>query len=414
MRRICLNTLVLALISFCSLSASVTPPVLLVDDDHGNSYETYYAAAITAAGYTFDCFSVTDESAPTSAMLAPYRCVVWASGDWVVKDWHRIYLMSYLDAGGTLLLSSQELSSIDKVDDFYRLYLHARIPRTVPWATSCYGIDIMEGLDISTSMDGDGAYYNRSAQEIIPILPGVGILQRPSPEYYYYMGVKAETQAFKTVYLTFPFEHIDTPQMRTEVMSRILRWLIGPAGPTEVASIAAAKARSHGESVRLPERVVYASLSDAFYIQDPDRSSGIMVVTTDPPEKGTRVIVTGDLDLQSGEPRIVSTSIEANGPGEVPVPMFMVNRSAGKDHSGLSNIGLHVTVCGRVVSKVDDYIVLDDGTGGSGIRVDCRLLDASPNEDDYVAASGACSYESISGGTATIIRPSEDLRIYPQ
>lgn len=93
--------------------------ILLVDDDdNGPDLRTYYEAGITAAGYSYTVFDVGigSENGPTAIEMANYDVVVWFSGDkFSFSDpsagpnaADEIELMTYLDAGGRLFLSSQD------------------------------------------------------------------------------------------------------------------------------------------------------------------------------------------------------------------------------------------------------------------------------------------------------------------
>jgi len=106
----------------------VIESILLVDDDggpnNGGTYldiQSYYTAALTAAGYSFDLFVVNwstvtpPQSGPTADSMSHYDCVIWFTGEtWgyygvdVLTANDEDHLASYLDAGGTLFLNAQD------------------------------------------------------------------------------------------------------------------------------------------------------------------------------------------------------------------------------------------------------------------------------------------------------------------
>jgi hypothetical protein len=84
--------------------------VLLVDDDEGETLESYYCDAVDAAGPLYD---VWDRSAPPdkSYNFSDYNVVVWFTGDHresVFSDDDISTLADYLEGGGRFFLSSQD------------------------------------------------------------------------------------------------------------------------------------------------------------------------------------------------------------------------------------------------------------------------------------------------------------------
>ncbi len=112
------------------VNETVVPPlaILLVDDDGGQTYETYYENAITSAGYSFDEWKINETGSPTIDNLSAYSIVIWFTADeWsnVITSDDENTLMQYLDAGGNLFLSSQDyLYGAGGLDTFGANYLH--------------------------------------------------------------------------------------------------------------------------------------------------------------------------------------------------------------------------------------------------------------------------------------------------
>lgn len=83
-----------------------------------------------------------------------------------------------------------------------------------------------------------------------------------------------------------------------------------------------------------------------------------------------------------------------------------------KMSSGLNNIGLLVTVFGKVEKSsygyfyINDGCNLDDGSGDIGIRVECPTL-APPARGKYVSVTGISSCDVPTGSNARrrILRP---------
>jgi hypothetical protein len=88
--------------------------ILFVDDDVGNTYETYWEASFTNLGYSYDKWVVSDSGdvAPNATQMGGYYIVVWTTGD----DWFTSLtptdtteIGNYLTAGGCFWLGSQDV-----------------------------------------------------------------------------------------------------------------------------------------------------------------------------------------------------------------------------------------------------------------------------------------------------------------
>lgn len=134
--------------------------------------------------------------------------------------------------------------------------------------------------------------------------------------------------------------------------------------------------------VDLYSRVVsanFTSTDGCIYIQDPDRSSGLRVSTTQTGlMPGDIVNVSGKMSSRffSGyrsERVVTEATITKVRSGTPPKPVAMNCKSVGggpagpmvpgvRDGVGLNNIGLLVRIAGRVTYKVSNYIYVDDGS----------------------------------------------------
>ena len=163
--------------------------------------------------------------------------------------------------------------------------------------------------------------------------------------------------------------------------------LTGPAAVGK--TLATLKGQADGSSVTALGKVVSASYDGFFYIEEPDRTSGIRVDGYAP--VGTVVDVTGTLLTLDGERRISYGLITLRSQGTTPDPLGLNNRASGV---GLSPVGLYVTMWGKVDS-------VDAGTGsftmtdGSGTSL--KVYGAA-TLDDSVSVKGALGAE-LSGAT---------------
>jgi hypothetical protein len=186
------------------IHAESVPPsgdILLVDDDQGASYETYYKNALDASGYQYSYCS----SPPDASVLSDYAVVIISGQD-----------IGY-DIGGT---------------SFYTDYLHANYIQdyigiyTLNGVTGC---PIGDGLSIGIS-GGDGANNQNYQSEISP-------RDGSASAVFNYAGdgcgaIKADTGTYQVVYFAYGFEAINNAADRNTVMDRVMSWLdVSTGGP---------------------------------------------------------------------------------------------------------------------------------------------------------------------------------------
>jgi len=190
-----------------------------------------------------------------------------------------------------------------------------------------------------------------------------------------------------------------------------------------VAGIGSAKSLAPGARVVLNSLVVTAVFDDCFYIESPNRTSGIRVewqggtVTV-----GRLVSVSGAVDSTSeGEVFILADSVTDAGAGTVD-PVAMSGRALGgggfhyvagsppsgqrgvAQGAGLNNIGLLVKIHGEVTGVGDGFFCISDGSdltdasGFRGVRVRCGSL-TPPAVGLFVVATGISTVYG-SGGEA--------------
>jgi hypothetical protein len=208
------------------------PPILLVDDDTGDSYQTYYIAALDALSKDYDVWTVTSQGSPSAATLQQYEIVIWFTGD----DWtttltstDQSNLSTYLNAGGNLFVTAQDIGYDIRTSTFYGNYLHASYVRDDTNTYGLTGYDIMSGIDITIS-GGDGANNQSYPSEISLGSGATGLYDYDGS--YTWGGLLWEG-AYKVVYFSFGFEAINSSADRISVMDEVLTWLEGgPPPPT--------------------------------------------------------------------------------------------------------------------------------------------------------------------------------------
>lgn len=163
-------------------------------------------------------------------------------------------------------------------------------------------------------------------------------------------------------------------------------YLVGTA-----MSMSGIKAAANGAEVATDEVIVSAKFGDTFYVETPDRSSGIRVDHPGYSAKvGNRIRVGGLIQTDATGERYIQ------GEGEVKVgtgtiaALAMNNRSLGgqglTDGVGIDNIGLFVKTTGKL-SYSGGSMFVDDGSG-VGVKV---LSDIRPTAGSQVVVTGASS-----------------------
>lgn len=198
------------------------PPVLLVDDDGGKDYERHVKAALVGLGIDHDVL-VRDDGPLTPESILGYDTVLWmtglaSSGTLTLED--RAALTQYLDAGGSLLLTGQDVGYELKSEAFYRDVLGARYVKDKADGRRARGA----GLDVAIA--GPGGADNQKYPDVIEPAAGTGAVRS-----YDYgstaegAGVRRVHGAGKVAYLGFSLEGIPVVADRAAVLGAELSWL---------------------------------------------------------------------------------------------------------------------------------------------------------------------------------------------
>ena len=204
--------------------------VLLVDDDDGDSYENYYETALLASSFLYDLWDRENDGSPTMTDMNPYSTVVWFTGDdygVTISSEDQTNLADYLDDGGRLFMTGQDIGYDINGDAFYSDYLHATYnvdDTNIFSLEGTTGDPIGNGLAIDIS-SGDGANNQDWPDGISPIEPANTVFTYESSSHS--GGIKTDTGVYKNVYFSFGFEAISNQDDRTTIMDRVLTWLAG-------------------------------------------------------------------------------------------------------------------------------------------------------------------------------------------
>jgi len=219
-----------------------TCPILLVDDDAGESTQLYFEGALDRNGYLYRVWNEqTDGDAPASE-LERYPVVVWDTG-WggSLGGTNRTDLSAFLDGGGTLMIGGEDIGwslnyegDPDKID-FYQDYLHATYIEDDSGYRSLTGIagdPIGDGL--SFTLNGPGSAMNQYYPSEIEPRSGA------SAVFEYGSGIEGALRydtGHSLVYLAFGLEGITTTAAQDTVMRRCLEWLVDEWPDTEQPTV---------------------------------------------------------------------------------------------------------------------------------------------------------------------------------
>lgn len=168
-------------------------------------------------------------------------------------------------------------------------------------------------------------------------------------------------------------------------------YLGGPPAPG--VRVALARGLADGTPARLTGKVTTVDCGGFFYIEEPDRTSGIRVIGK--AGAGELIDVLGYATTVDGERAIVATSLIRRSAAPVPRSLAMPIRSVRK---GLSPVGLYVTLFGNVVDRRTGYYLLDDGSGTS------LKVYGNASLGDTVRVTGALGAEMSGAASVPVLR----------
>jgi hypothetical protein len=223
------------------------PRILIVDDDEGQNYEKYYTSACDSNSVLYDTYSVQAAGSPSSDTLRHYPVVVWFTGDATTNTLtatDRTNLASFLNNGGNLFVSGQNIAHELAADPFLADYLHASFVDDSTGKLYLAGVpgDPITGNPGGADtmvLGGSGAAGNsRSADGIRPVGGAVGSATYKDYADTTVKSVIRYSGSYRLVYFANAFEAIDHSQsrylQRWTLIKRILSFF-GEKLPSDVA-----------------------------------------------------------------------------------------------------------------------------------------------------------------------------------
>lgn len=199
----------------------------------------YYTSALDDLELEYELWDVDVQGDPGFADLSPFEAVIWFTGyAWedVILPQNEADLATYLDAGGNLLLSSQEYHYEAGYTSFMQNYLG--IASIIDDAIELDPV----GNASNPIGDGLGPYAMARPDDYEVYWPTEGF-EGPYDDYAFALPGAAEpfrfntsaqpnstnydSGTFRSIFLGWPFEWIDTVVERSEIMGAALGWLCG-------------------------------------------------------------------------------------------------------------------------------------------------------------------------------------------
>jgi hypothetical protein len=204
-----------------AFAVNATPRILLVDDDDNSpNVRPSYEPVFGEIGELFDVWSTNNsDNEPSAAELAPYDIVVWFTGDEFggfagPGPAGEAALAQFLDAGGCLLLSSQD-------------YLNDR--GITPFMTNRFGLATANEDVTQFDVTGKGLFadlgtiqlqypFSNFADRIIPTEPsGVMFVGEDGDA-----GIGVITEDSAALWFAFPLEAVGSLSLRSEIIQRVV------------------------------------------------------------------------------------------------------------------------------------------------------------------------------------------------
>ncbi|HQE93050.1 MAG TPA: S8 family serine peptidase [Anaerolineae bacterium] len=215
------------------------PTLLLVDEGawYYDSQTSYWKASLDALAYTYDEWPIKFPPAetPISTTLAPYDIVLWSSpqgSPGLVNGGEE--LNAYLQRGGRLLLSGQDVAYFDgggydfDMEPYFSQTLGAGYVADKASSRRLTGLGPFSGITV-TIEGGDGA-DNQSWPDVVNVRDP----DRAELLWQYADGTggggigTATCTPYRAVFLAFGYEAIAARQQREDILARSFDWLMTP------------------------------------------------------------------------------------------------------------------------------------------------------------------------------------------
>ncbi|MBN2172952.1 MAG: serine hydrolase [Bacteroidales bacterium] len=202
--------------------------VLLVRDEASSMIQTqdWYLKSLDSLGYIYQYYDPEVMGDPIPEMISNIPAVIWFTGsdaENTISENNQLLLEGYLDSGGQLFMSGQNISDELAGTSFLESYLH--VEHIEDNTNSSYIIGIENdpiGNGEQYQLNTGDALANQFSKSVVGPLTNAEIVFK-----YVTTGIKGaairyEDATYKTVFFAFGFEAINGFENRTEILFRIL------------------------------------------------------------------------------------------------------------------------------------------------------------------------------------------------
>jgi subtilisin family serine protease len=210
-------------------------------------------ATLDLMGITYLPVTQAQFDAMTVAQLLEYDAVFWIGVTMLsgAPNVSELKLIDFLDAGGSLYITDNDLSFYRRTHPFHDIYLQA-LYQVDNGGKILVGEDIMAGLTLDVTPDPFPDGFTVQAE-------GVRIFQHQIS--LHAAGVAVHRMGYKAIYTAFDFHHLTSVPDRIELVERVLDYLVAADAPwLEVEPTEGTLAPSASQEVEL---TFDASLVDA-------------------------------------------------------------------------------------------------------------------------------------------------------
>ncbi len=173
------------------------------------------AASLTRLGYTYN--RVTTSTLPPVATWTDYSVVIWAGSP--SNATNTGYIKSYLDAGGSFLITYNDFGYFYDDDTLYTDYLEASYLVDSGSDGTVTGVDIMAGLNIDISADPYPDSFTITGPNAVAIFTN----DAPKTDL---SGLQIAKDGYQAVYLSWNFQYTGTTDSEKDaVLGKAMSWL---------------------------------------------------------------------------------------------------------------------------------------------------------------------------------------------
>jgi hypothetical protein len=191
--------------------------ILLIDDGGNSALASYYEDGLSSLGLKFDQIQNKNQDEIQGGDIMGYELLIWFTGDLgsrTLTAHERRFLRTYLESGGRLLLSGQDIGFNIRFSPFYTEVLGAKYLKDNAKKKK------VRGQGLKFKLDGRDSANNQMFPDLIAAgQPDTTVLFK-----YGRKGAAALEHSYgkgKSIYLGFGFEGIRGEKDRTKVLSLI-------------------------------------------------------------------------------------------------------------------------------------------------------------------------------------------------